>query len=160
MVIPLFYGYSGRTSSQMSCNSCNISYRRTELQSVSQSNTTLAVDSSQWSRSLIYHLVGLPYGNEFPTTWYPLYIMVFLPTPFQQARFETGLYQTYKKISMPCLSGKEFREKSCLLLDIVQNGGEGVLPESKSFGVIFCGPSFGHCGGKGGRVEPIPKVLG
>ena len=36
----------------------------------------------------------------------------------------------------------------------------GGKPESKSFGVIFFGPSFGHYGGKRGGVEPIPKVLG
>ena len=38
--------------------------------------------------------------------------------------------------------------------------GGGGQPESKSFGVVFFGPSFGHYGGKGGGVEPIPKVLG
>ena len=38
--------------------------------------------------------------------------------------------------------------------------GGGVQPESKSFGVGFCEPSFGHYGGKGGRVDPILKVLG
>ena len=37
--------------------------------------------------------------------------------------------------------------------------GDGFQPESKSFGVVFW-PSFGHYRGRGGGVEPIPKVVG
>ena len=40
-----------------------------------------------------------------------------------------------------------------------KEGGGGVQPKSKSFWVVFFGPSFGHYGGKGG-VGPIPKDLG
>ena len=38
--------------------------------------------------------------------------------------------------------------------------GGGVQPESKSFGVVFFGPSFGHYGGKGGGLNLFQKFLG
>ena len=50
-------------------------------------------------------------------------------------------------------------KKKLLPFGHVQKGG-GVQPESKSFGVVFSGLSFGHFKKKGGGVEPIPKVLG
>ena len=39
-----------------------------------------------------------------------------------------------------------------------KGGGAGVQPESKSLGVAFFGPCFGHYGRKGVGVGPFPKV--
>ena len=36
----------------------------------------------------------------------------------------------------------------------------GVKPESKSFGVVFVGPSFGHYGGKRGGLNLFQKFWG
>ena len=55
--------------------------------------------------------------------------------------------------------GKTPREKSRLLLDIVQKGG-GVQPESKSFGIVFFGLSFGHFPKKGVGLNPFEKFWG
>ena len=55
--------------------------------------------------------------------------------------------------------GSNPEKKAASFWTLSKRGG-GVQPESKSFGVVFFGPSFGHFGGKGGGVEPIPKVLG
>ena len=49
------------------------------------------------------------------------------------------------------------RKKTRLLL--VQKGVE-VTPKSKSFGVFFGGPSFGHYGGKGRGLNLFQKCLG
>ena len=49
-------------------------------------------------------------------------------------------------------------KKKLLPFGHVQKGG--VQPESKSFGVFFFGPSFGHFGGKGGGLNLFQKFWG
>ena len=52
-------------------------------------------------------------------------------------------HQKGEKHNFPKTPKMAIFKKSCFLSDIVQKGGGG-KPESKSFGVVFFGLSFGH----------------